>query len=107
MHMAFEALGLRAGADIRTESGGWSGKKGGEMGVDKPGQHVLQRSSVIIDPQVRSIPSPQLSVSLPFFFPFFAPPFGVGSFQHVETLHSSCHCREEVTFSSRGTCSRF
>eukprot|EP00884_Botryococcus_braunii_P022518 jgi/Botrbrau1/8950/Bobra.0148s0063.1 len=26
-----------AGADIRTESGGWSGKKGGEMSVDRPG----------------------------------------------------------------------
>jgi hypothetical protein len=31
--------------DIRTESGGWAGNKGGEMGVDAPGQHVLERTS--------------------------------------------------------------
>lgn len=42
----------RAGADVRTEGGGWHGQKGGEMTVDTPGQHVLQRTSCLIDDQV-------------------------------------------------------
>ncbi|CAL8468571.1 g8111 [Coccomyxa elongata] len=37
-----------AGADVRTESSGWHGQKGGEMTVDTPGQHVLQRTSCMI-----------------------------------------------------------
>ena len=44
-----------AGADIQRQSGGWSGEKGGAMGVDTPGQHVLERSSVIIDSEVRPL----------------------------------------------------
>ncbi|EIE22453.1 hypothetical protein COCSUDRAFT_16516, partial [Coccomyxa subellipsoidea C-169] len=40
-----------AGGDVRRESGGWHGQKGGEMTVDTPGQHVLQRTSCIIDDQ--------------------------------------------------------
>ena len=31
-------------------SGGWAGEKGGEVSVDRPGQEVLERSSVIITP---------------------------------------------------------
>ncbi len=45
-----------AGADVRTESGGWHGQKGGEMTVDTPGQHVLQRTSCMITDEVRVIP---------------------------------------------------
>ena len=33
-----------AGADIRTQTGGWGGEKGGEMTVDVPGQNVWQPS---------------------------------------------------------------
>ncbi|CAM9329548.1 unnamed protein product [Choristocarpus tenellus] len=36
------------GVDQRTESGGWSGAKGGEITIDQPGQHVLERSSVVV-----------------------------------------------------------
>lgn len=34
---------------MRQESSGWGGEKGGEMTVDAPGQHVLERTSVLID----------------------------------------------------------
>ena len=45
-----------SGADIREESGGWQGKKGGEMTVDVGGQHVLERTSVLIDDEVNVEP---------------------------------------------------
>lgn len=45
-----------AGANVRTEGGGWHGQKGGEMTVDIPGQHVLQRTSCMITDEVRIIP---------------------------------------------------
>lgn len=35
--------------DVRAQSGGWGGEKGGEMTVHRPGQYIIQRSSVIID----------------------------------------------------------
>ncbi|KAL6047018.1 ATPase [Balamuthia mandrillaris] len=34
--------------DVRTEGAGWGSPKGGEVTIDKPSQHVLQRTSVII-----------------------------------------------------------
>ncbi len=37
---------------MRTEGGGWKGNKGGEMTVDAPGQHVLERTSCSISSQV-------------------------------------------------------
>ena len=40
-----------ASADVRTESGGWHGNKGGEMTVDVPGQHVLERTACSISNQ--------------------------------------------------------
>lgn len=36
----FGSVVRRAGADVRTQGGGWSGEKGGEMSVDQPGQYV-------------------------------------------------------------------
>ncbi|RUS24632.1 hypothetical protein BC938DRAFT_473299, partial [Jimgerdemannia flammicorona] len=36
------------GLDIREAGGGWSGQKGGEFNIDKPGQQVLQRNSVVV-----------------------------------------------------------
>ena len=33
---------------MRRESGGWQGEKGGEMSVDRPGQCVLERTSVLL-----------------------------------------------------------
>jgi predicted ABC-class ATPase len=39
-----------SGGDVRAQSGGWSGEKGGDMMVDSPGQHVLERSSIILHP---------------------------------------------------------
>ena len=38
-------------ADVRTEGTGWHGNKGGEMSVDTPGQHVLERTSCLISNQ--------------------------------------------------------
>lgn len=38
----------KAGADQRTQSGGWSGAKGGEITIDEPGQHILERTSVVV-----------------------------------------------------------
>ena len=44
----FCAASKRLGADKRTEEGGWGGSKGGELLIDLPGQHVLERTSVQI-----------------------------------------------------------
>lgn len=33
---------------MRQQGGGWGGEKGGEMTVDAPGQHVLERTSVLL-----------------------------------------------------------
>lgn len=30
--------------------GGWSAAKGGELGIDNPGQHVLMRTSCVVTP---------------------------------------------------------
>jgi hypothetical protein len=43
----FAAAARHLGADQRTEDGGWHGQKGGELQIDLPGQHVLERSSVV------------------------------------------------------------
>ena len=45
----FHAVVQRGGLDQRQGGGGWSSAKGGELGIDRPGQHVLQRTSVIIN----------------------------------------------------------
>ena len=45
---SFGAAVAAAGGDIRRQSGGWSGEKGGEMSVDRAGQHVLERTSVMV-----------------------------------------------------------
>jgi len=45
----FFSTAQRLGLDKRTEAGGWSGQKGGEVLIDQPGQHVLDRSSVVLD----------------------------------------------------------
>ncbi|KAL4436891.1 hypothetical protein ABPG75_004030 [Micractinium tetrahymenae] len=47
---SFGAAVSASGGDIRRQSGGWQGEKGGEMSVDRPGQHVLERTSVLIHP---------------------------------------------------------
>jgi predicted ABC-class ATPase len=36
------------GLDQAQGGGGWSGAKGGDIGIDKPSQHVLQRTSVVV-----------------------------------------------------------
>ena len=33
---------------MRQQGGGWGGEKGGEMTVDAPGQHVLERTSALL-----------------------------------------------------------
>ena len=44
----FCAASKQLGADQRKEEGGWGGSKGGELLIDLPGQHVLERTSVQI-----------------------------------------------------------
>jgi len=31
--------------------GGWHGEKGGEISIDRPGQHVLERTSIVVNPE--------------------------------------------------------
>lgn len=45
---SFGAAVRSSGGDVRADGGGWHGEKGGDMAVDAPGQHVLQRTSIII-----------------------------------------------------------
>lgn len=49
---------------MRTEDGGWKGNKGGEMTVDVPGQHVLERTSCSISSQVNSLVAPPQTLIL-------------------------------------------
>ena len=37
------------GHDQRQGGGGWSSAKGGELGIDAPGQHVLMRTSCVVN----------------------------------------------------------
>jgi len=53
-----------AGDDQRTESGGYQGKKGGEMVMDPPGQHVLARTNVMVNGTDGSIEA-RFTVALP------------------------------------------
>jgi hypothetical protein len=36
-----------SGTQVQAGGGGWSGAKGGDIGIDKPSQHVMQRTSVV------------------------------------------------------------
>ncbi|KAE8990453.1 hypothetical protein PR003_g21728 [Phytophthora rubi] len=42
----FAASARRCGADAKTVSNSWQGAKGGDISIDTPGQHVIERSSV-------------------------------------------------------------
>ena len=55
----FASAAKGAGADRRTEEGGWQGPKGGELLIDCPGQHVLERSAVVVYDDVIEATSPQ------------------------------------------------
>ncbi|TMW55050.1 hypothetical protein Poli38472_013812 [Pythium oligandrum] len=44
----FAESARRAGADAKTRSNSWHGAKGGDMTIDAPGQHVIERSSVMV-----------------------------------------------------------
>lgn len=44
----FAAAATRAGADAKTSSSSWHGAKGGDISIDAPGQHVIERSSVMV-----------------------------------------------------------
>jgi len=41
----------RGGHDVRHGGGNWAAEKGGEMTVDAPGQHVLERTSMLVTPE--------------------------------------------------------
>ncbi|KAL4100387.1 hypothetical protein PRIC1_008181 [Phytophthora ramorum] len=45
---AFAASARQAGADAKTVSNSWQGAKGGDISIDAPGQHVIERSSVMV-----------------------------------------------------------
>ena len=53
----FALRAREAGADRRTEEGGWQGPKGGELLIDAPGQHALQ------NPTPTPTPAPTLPLS--------------------------------------------
>jgi predicted ABC-class ATPase len=63
----FAAAARKAGVDQRAGEGGWHGPKGGDLLVDLPGQHVLDRSSVVIDRSNPSAPclEARFTVALP------------------------------------------
>ncbi|KAG6949928.1 hypothetical protein JG688_00014420 [Phytophthora aleatoria] len=42
----FAASARSCGADAKTTSNSWQGAKGGDISIDTPGQHVIERSSV-------------------------------------------------------------
>jgi hypothetical protein len=54
-----------AGDDQRIESGGWQGKKGGEITMEPPGQHVLARTNVMIDVRGGGGVEARFTVALP------------------------------------------
>ena len=54
----FHAVAAGQGMDQHTGGGGWHGAKGGELLIDCPGQHVLERSSVLVSKLLRSLPDP-------------------------------------------------
>lgn len=45
---SFAATARSAGADAKATSSSWHGAKGGDMSIDAPGQHVIERSSVMV-----------------------------------------------------------
>ena len=45
---AFHRVVSTGGHDQRQGGGGWSSAKGGELGIDVPGQHVLMRTSCVV-----------------------------------------------------------
>ncbi|KAK9833829.1 hypothetical protein WJX74_007063 [Apatococcus lobatus] len=47
----FAGIVSAAGGDTQQQAGGWHGEKGGDMQVDMPGQHVLERTSILINGQ--------------------------------------------------------
>eukprot|EP01083_Nonionella_stella_P119905 358819_1 len=47
----FHSVCKRLGADVRSGGSGWHGAKGGDLTIDRPGQHVLERTSVTVDGQ--------------------------------------------------------
>ena len=46
----FARLVARNGADRRAGGGGWKGAKGGDLTIERPGQQVLERTSVFFTP---------------------------------------------------------
>ena len=50
--------------DVKAQGHGWKGEKGGDMGIQAPGQFVLERSSVTIDPST-GIVEARFTVGLP------------------------------------------
>lgn len=46
----FAASAKSAGADAKTVSNSYHGAKGGDISIDAPGQHVIERSSVMVLP---------------------------------------------------------
>lgn len=64
MTRRFLEAAKQVGADKRTQSGGWSGAKGGEITIDEPGQHILERSSVLVNDRDGCVEA-RFSVAMP------------------------------------------
>ncbi|CAM9766723.1 unnamed protein product [Scytosiphon promiscuus] len=52
------------GADQKAGGGGWGGAKGGEITIDEPGQHILERSSVLLHERDGSVEA-RFTVGMP------------------------------------------
>jgi len=52
----------KGGLDQSSGGGGWHGSKGGDIRIDPPSQHVLERSSIVVN---REWVEARLSISLP------------------------------------------
>ena len=52
IHQVNSKACLTVEADVRAQSSSYGGEKGGEMTVDAGGQHVLERTSVLINSKV-------------------------------------------------------
>ena len=50
--------------DVKKQGHGWKGEKGGDMGIQEPGQFVLERSSVMINPSTGVVEA-RFTIGLP------------------------------------------
>jgi len=60
----FAEVANELGADQKAQSASWGGAKGGDVRIDRPWQHVLERTSVMIDSSTGAVQA-RFNVGLP------------------------------------------